>query len=381
MKILHIIESLGRGGAEQALVNLLPALRVRGIECEVAALWPPYVLASELEQKGIQVHRLDIARRRSVIKGTLKVSKCLRQGQFDIAHAHLFFSNLYMTLSCPLVPSARRIVTFHNLGYASYPANTLWRTFRKQIQGILTRYCTHSQIAVSTAVAQHYSAHLKLLNIQVIPNAFPTNELHPDSELNHTKIRARYDIGPNELVIVVPGRLVPEKNHAMLLQALGILKQKNLRPRVLIFGDGPLQASLNKMLITEALEGQVVLHRTIPHSELMQIVQAADMFIIASKFEGFGLAPAEAMALAKPVIATRVGGLTDLIEDGVSGLLVPPEDAASLADGIAQLMAKPALRERLGQAGRKRIETCFSVDVIADRYVRYYETLLTNNKN
>lgn len=375
MKILHIIESLPIGGAEQVLVNLVPKLCDRGLNCEVAALWSPYTLASQLESQNIPVHRLNIPYRWSILKASLKLNELLRKKQYDIIHSHLFFSDFYTALSYPLFPSACRVVSFHNLAYASYPANSLWTKFRKQMHSFLIRNCTDAQIGVSTAVAEHYVTHLKLENVNVIHNGFPTDELYPSATLNKKEIHARYSIHPHEFVIIVPGRLVPEKDHAVLLQAIKIMKKKNLYPKVLIFGNGPLKSWLYHKLVKEQLLGQVILYDAIPHEELMRVVQAADIFVLPSIYEGFGLAHAEAMAMAKPVITTRVGGLTDLIEDDVSGILVPPKDADSLANAIAQLMKDDHRREQLGQAARKRIETCFSVNVIADRYVNFYKQL------
>lgn len=375
MKILNIIESLTQvGGAEQALVNLLPALRARGLECEVAVLWPPYTLAADLEKNGIKVHRLDIPYRWAVIKGTLKLAELLKKRNFDIIHAHLFFAEFYTALTYPIVPSPRRVISFHNLAYDTHPADTIWKKFRKQMQSFLLRYGTNSQIGVSAAVAKHYSAHLNLENVKVIHNAFPINDVQ--QQIKQDQVQARYGIAPNEFVMIMPGRLSPEKNHNILLQALTILKQRNLYPHLFIVGDGPLRDSLYKKIIKEQLLEQVILHEAISHEELLSLIHAVDISVITSTSEGFPLAPAEAMALAKPVIATRVGGVTDLIEDGVSGLLVPSEDAVSLADKIAQLMTNPKLRELLGQGGRKRIETCFSVDVIANRYVDYYKYII-----
>jgi len=387
MRILYVIESLGRGGAERALVNLLPALQARGIECEVAVLWSevavlgsPYPLASELEKRGIQVHYLNLHHRWSIIEGIAKMVVLLRKGHFDIVHAHLFFAEFYTALSCPLVPLPRRVVSFQNLGYTAYPANTLWKKFRKRMHSFLIRYCTQFQIGCSTAVAKHYSAHLKLQNVKVIYHLFPVDELQPNPKLDKAKVRARYNVTPDEFVIIMPGRFVPEKNHSGLLEALRLLKQRNLRPRLLIVGEGPLKDLLRQKLVDEQLLEQVVLHDMIPkHEELMRVVQAMDIFVMPSISEGFPLAPAEAMALEKPVLATSVGGLTELIENKVSGLLVPPGDASSLADKIAQLMADPALRERLGQGGRKRIETCFSLEMCADHYVNYYKTIVAHN--
>jgi glycosyltransferase involved in cell wall biosynthesis len=380
MKILHIIESLPIGGAEQVLVNLIPKLCDRGLNCEVAALWPPYTLAPQLESQNIQVHRLNIPYRWSLIEASFKLNKLLHKKQYDIIHAHLFFSDFYTALSYPLFPSARRVVSFHNLAYASYPANTLWKKFRKQMHSFLVRNCIDAQIGVSTAVAEHYSAHLKLENVNVIHNGFPIDKLYPSSTLKKTEIQARYNISPHEFVIIVPGRLVPEKDHGVLLQAIKILKQKKLCPKVLIFGNGPLKSWLYQKLVKEQLLGQIILNEAIPHKELMDVIQATDLFVMPSIYEGFGLAHAEAMAMAKPVITTSVGGLTDLIENDVSGILVPPKDADSLANAIAVLMKDDHKREQLGQAARKRIETCFSVNVIADRYVNFYNKILTNQK-
>ncbi len=381
MKILHIIESLSIGGAEQVLVNLIPKLCDRGLNCEVAALWSPYTLASKLESHNIPVHSLNISYRWSLIEASFKLNKLLRKKQYDIIHAHLFFSDFYTALSYPLFPSARRVVSFHNLAYASYPANTLWKKFRKQIHSFLVRNCIDAQIGVSTAVAEHYSAHLKLENVNVIHNGFPIDKLYPSPTLKKTEIQARYNISPHEFVIIVPGRLVPEKDHGVLLQAIKILKQKNLCPKVLIFGNGPLKSWLYQKLVKEQLLGQIILNEAIPHKELMDVIQATDLFVMPSIYEGFGLAHAEAMAMAKPVITTSVGGLTDLIENDVSGILVPPKDADSLANAIAVLMKDDHKREQLGQAARKRIETCFSVNVIADHYVNFYNRILTNQKN
>ncbi len=377
MKILNVIDSLTQvGGAEQALVNLLPALQARGLECEVAVLWPPYTLATELEKNGIKVHRLDIPNRWAVIKGSIKLAELLKKKKFDIIHAHLFFAEFYTALTYPIVSSPRRVVSFHNLAYDTDPADTNWKKIRKQMQSFLLRYGTNSQIGVSTAVAEHYSANLNLQNVKVIHNAFPIQNLACEDK----KIREHYAIADNEFIIIMPGRLSPEKNHKILLQALTIIKQKKLYPRLLIVGDGPLRDSIQKKIVKAQLSEQVILHHGIPNHELKAIMQVADVLVMPSISEGFGLVHAEAMSVSTSVIATRVGGVIDLIEDGISGLLFPSGDAASLADKIAQLMTNPKLREQLGQYGRKRIETCFSVDVIANKYVDYYNNIIRNIK-
>jgi glycosyltransferase involved in cell wall biosynthesis len=381
MKILHIIETLGRGGAERGLVDLLLLLRSHGIECEVAALYGPYTLASELEKQGIRVHRLDLSHRWSIIEGIFKVAALLQKGHFDIIHARLFFASLYTALSRPLRPSIYRVTSFHNETFIGFPANTLWKKFRKQMESLLTRYWIDGHVAISAAVAQDYATNLKLPHIKVIHNAFPIDILRPTPNLDRQAVLAHYGVDSKKFVIIAVGRLVPQKGYDTLLQALEILKSKGLFPSLIIFGDGPLENEIRHSLMTKQLLEQVILHDAIPQNELLPVIQASDILVMPSKFEGFGRAAAEAMALERPVIASRVGGLMEFIEDGVSGILVPVGDATLLAASIERLMADELLRKQLGQAARKRIETDFSLEKCAERYVNYYETLLTNNKN
>ncbi|TGO03301.1 hypothetical protein PN36_08940, partial [Candidatus Thiomargarita nelsonii] len=348
-------------------------------ECEVAALYAPYTLASELEKRGIRVHRLDLSHRWSIFEGTFKIVSLLRKGRYDVIHATLFFAGLYMALSRPFVQSSRRVITFQIENFTGFPANTIWKKFRKQIEKLFTRYWIDGHVAISTAVAQDYATHLELPHIDVIHHSIPIDLLRPIQNLERQEVLARYGVDSNKFIIIAPARLVPQKGHDILLQALEILKEKGRLPCVLILGDGPLENDIRHTVVTKQLSEQVVLHSAISNEELMPVVQASDMFVLPSIFEGFGVAPAEAMALERPVIASRVGGLMELIEDEVSGILVPVGDASSLADSIERLMADELLRQKLGKAGRKRIETRFSVDVIADRYTNYYKAILAQN--
>lgn len=376
MKILQIIESLGRAGAEQALVNILPTLQGRGHQCEVAVLWPPYHLAENLQSAGIVVHRLDLNYRWNLAKGITKLTSLCRQCQYDAIHAHLFFAALYAATSRPLAPVPRRIVSFHNLGYDSYPATTLWKKVRKALDGWLMRHWLDGWTAVSQGSAQHYQMHLGLSDIVVIPNAFPVDILAPNGVVNRDAVLSKYGVSSQDFAIVVPGRLVPEKGHRYLLQALKLLGEKGVSPKVLIFGNGPLAQPIAEYIARQGLQGQVIIQPAVPHQELLAIIQATDMLAIASTHEGFGLVAAEAMALKRPVLATRVGGLTELVEEGLSGLLVPPADPVALAEGMVKLIRDPDLRERLGKGGRERIETHFSADAIATQWEKYYQNLI-----
>jgi len=119
---------------------------------------------------------------------------------------------------------------------------------------------------------------------------------------------------------------------------------------------------------------QVEVLAAMPHEELLSIVAAADVLVLASTHEGFPLVPVEAALLRVPVLATRVGGLPELIEDGTSGLLVEPGDPTALADGLARLAADPGLRRRLGEAGRQAASR-FSPEAQVPRWIEFYSGL------
>ena len=380
VKILFIIESLAStGGAEHALVNLLPALVGAGYECEVAALWSPYDLSIRLGDKGIKVHKLELKFRWDIFGGVYKLFKLNKLNKYQIIHAHNFFPSFYTAISKPFFMDVKRITTFHNLGYDSFPANTLYKKARKKIDSLLNRFFIDEHIGVSNAVACSYKKHLKLKNISVINNAVPVDEIVEQGKKNIDVIK-KYRLDDDCFLIVMPARLIREKGHKYMLEAMKILKAKGVTPKLLILGDGVLKNDICRQIEELQLDEQVILKSTIPHGELFPIIKRADAVVLSSTHEGFPLAPTEAMALYTPVIATNVGGLPDLIEDGISGLLIPSKDSSVLATSIERLINEPDLRRELANGGWDRINENFRVEVIVKKWDRFYRNFL-NSKN
>ena len=360
LRILHVIESLGRAGAEQALVNVLPVLVLDGHRVDVAALWGPYPLAEALESKGVRVYRLDLSHRWNVVEGVARLQSLIQRERYDVLHAHSFFSAMYVALTRPLSPRPRRVVTFHNLGYDSFPANTTWRRARKRIDASLMRHGVDVRLAVSGATARHYEHHLQLPPIDVQYNAIavPAQSIADGSS-----------VAPS---LMFCGRLVHEKGHRYFLEALTTLKARGVSPPAMIVGDGPLQSEIAADIARRELGSQVTMRPAVPHDEMIALMRRAQIVVMASTHEGFPLTPAEAMALGIPVIATRVGGLPELIEDGVEGLLVPPKDPGALADAIERLLGDPHLRSRFGDKGKARITASFSDRAVAAQLTNRY---------
>ncbi len=379
MRILVMIESLGRGGAERALVYLLPRLQARGFCFEVAALWPPYDLAPELETAGIPVHRLDIRFKWNLLAACWKIAFLCRVSRFDILHSHLFFAAFYSALTWPFSPRTVRLVTLHNLGYDVSPAFDLSRKLLKVVDGLFMRTCIDAHIAVSARVAQHYLLNLGLREITVIPNALPVSFSLP-SKVDRAKVFARYNLPGGQFLVLMVGRFAKEKGHRYLLEAVEMLRRRNLHLAVLIIGDGPLAEEIANEIRSRKLDDRVKIHPAIPHTELLDVMEAADVLVLPSTHEGFPLAPAEAMLMGKPVLATAVGGLPELIEDGISGLLVPPANPEALCAGIAKLMSAPALRKKLGKAGRLRVTKSFSCEELVPVWQQFYENLFRKRR-
>src|SRR6266403_135817 len=372
-KLLHIIDTLGRGGAETVLVHLLPALQACGFHCEVAALRPPYDVGPELEHAGVIVHRLEIGSPWNMHQALGRLTSLARRGNFEILHAHLFPATLYCALTKALLPAPRRVVSFHNLDYGLHPANSLKWKGLKLVNAILMRHCIDAHVAVSEGVADHYREHFDLKSITVTHNVASANTTC--SNIDRQSIRASYGFSCDEFLMVMPCRFVLQKGHRYLLDAIELLRTRNIYTKVLLLGRGPIEANLLTEIHARGLANDIKLHPSLPRSKLMQIVQAADLFVMPSTHEGFPLAAAEAMLLARPVLATTVGGLPELIENDMSGLLVNPRDPEALANGIGRLFSNPELRMRLGENGRDRVLKKFTSDAIVPRWEKFYQDI------
>lgn len=375
MKILHVIEDLGPGGAEYLLLTLLPELKKNGLDCDVAALWPTYELLAPLESAGIVVHKLELKHRWNIPGGVFKLCKLLYRQQYDVVHAHLFFSTLYVGLSKFLFPGTYRVTTFHNLVYDSYPVTTRWKRIRWHIDRLCNTYLINAHIAVSEAVKQHYAHNLRLTDIQVINNCVRL----PDT-IDHAAARCQLvqqlGIQPDKFIVLMPGRLIPEKGHRYALEALYLLKREHTIVVLVIIGSGPLKQTIQADIDATGLNEHVIMCDALPQAELYRLMAGADSVLMASTHEGWGLIAAEANGLGRPLVATDVGGLSEVVLNGLSGMVVPAMDPRALAAALKQLMGAPDLRLRLGNYGRQYIRSNFSVDIIARKWVAYYQATL-----
>ena len=362
MKIIHVIDTLGRGGAERLLVMLLPELVRQGHDVGLAVRGAPYDLQPELEAAGVPVIRLPKRHKWNLIAGIGDLARATPEA--DILHAHLYFPAVNTALARILgLTQAKTCVTFHNLAYAGANRDGLKLRFRKVLARCVYPRGMDIKLAVSKSVAAHYGDALSLDRIDVVHNP-----------IDLTAIDAIQKLPPAPdapLHILLPGRLVPEKGHLDLMAALRDPRLVGRALRVTFAGHGPLHTELQDR--AGSVPFPIKITGTLDHAAFLSVMATADIVVVPSRFEGFGLTALEAMGLSKPVIASTAGGLPEVL--GETGRLVQVGDVDAIAGAIADLADDPGLRKTIGQAARARAETEFGLSAITHHLVRIYEAL------
>lgn len=368
MKILHVIDTLGVGGAERLVVMLLPELRRRGDGVAAAVIRPPHDLLPVLQEQDISVFALGPRYKWNLQSTAREIARLACRLDCDLIHAHLYFPAVTTALVKHLKLSrAATVVTFHNLAYnPGVNKRGPGLLLKKSLAAILYPRGYDAFTAVSGAVADHYAQALGLRGIEVIYN--PVDPVGIDSLALTSETP---DVSCSQLIL--PGRIVHEKGHFVFLQALSILRDIGWTLQATLAGDGPMRGQVESLARALGLGENVGTTGALEHTRMLQAIARADVVVLPSFSEGFPLTALEGMALSKPVVASSVGGLPEIIEHGQTGFLVPPRDPRALANSLASLMGDAALRCRFGAAGRRRVEQTFALPIIVDKLQALYE--------
>jgi glycosyltransferase involved in cell wall biosynthesis len=226
-------------------------------------------------------------------------------------------------------------------------------------------------IAVSEGLRRTYEG------IGVPPELFvtvPNGVARQDDRTSRAEARRALGLGPDQPVVLTVGRLTHMKGQWHLIDAVPGLAARFPGLAVVLLGDGPLRDSLQERAARAGVAGNVVFcgHRP----DARQLLAAADVFVLPSRHEGMPLAALEAMEAGLPVVATRVIGSAEVVDDGVTGALVRPGDPTALGAAVARLLAAPVLRRRQGAAGRRRYEDFFTRERMAVETAEVYESVL-----
>lgn len=385
IRVLCIIETLGRdGGAEQLVFSLAPELKKLGVEIEFVDLfsWSDD-LGIDLETMGYQVHRLNISHRWSLVEGLIKLQKILSKGKFDVLWGHLYFGNLYVQLVKLLFSNVQSIVTLHSEGYSKAPPKSMLGKIKTSIEGWLNSRA-NARVGVSNAVAKDYQDYFGWDDVKVVYNGVSTKSIPTQISGDERRIiRDSHGVGSDEFLIVVPARLIKKKGHIYLLRALAILKEQNkILAKAIFLGEkyGYYDDILRCISDCE-LDKVIRLNPPLSHPSLFNLFLAADVVVLPSLREPFGIAAAEAMVTGMPVILTKVDGFVELVGDSDCALMVQPENPQELADAILRLMTEPSLASILGAKGRRRILDNFDIGHCASAWRDQFINVMTKHES
>lgn len=364
--VVQYTDALALGGAERVLAMCAIGLGPRGWRSSVVLHEHPAVvpLRDELVAAGVTVRSLPPRRGPLGLASLPGIARSFRRLRPDVVHIHRPWApaGIAAVLAARLAGVPAVVATEH-LYVPGTPRRIL--LLRRLVDRLVG-----TTIAVSRPIGDVLTDRFGAPTgrVELIPNGIEPPEAPPASAVR--AVRASLDLPPGMSLIVVPARLEPQKGHAVLLEALAALSDV-----VAVFaGEGSSRAAIQAEAHRRGVADRV---RLVGHrADLPTLLVAADLVVLPSLDEGLPLAALEAMALGRVVVATRVGGLPDLIEDGVHGRLVPPSDPLALAQAIGTSLADPAGRAAMGGAAAERIRTDFSRDGMLDGVEAVYRALL-----
>lgn len=358
------------GGIQEHVAQLAKSLSAEGHEVRVVTARRDKHQPVHDTFAGMQVTRIPqfmlpkTQTAQYLARATAHVFGLRRRGLADVVHYHTFWPDAYTAFVVnKFVPT---VYTCHESRFLLMAdAGKFQRRLKlalKPFQGVIAPSTELLEVARQFGVSADQS--------MFVPNAVDTETFSPNVERG--SVRARYNIPDDCFLILCPRRLVPKNGVDFLIESLSQISRRHAL-RLLVVGDGPERASLDTLVHELKLEESVIFAGSRPNGELPKFYADADMVAIPSLKEATSIAGLEAMASARAVVATNVGGLPEIIQDEVTGLLVPARDPLALAAAIERLIKTPALRLRLGEAARQRVEKEFTWSQTARQTERVYE--------
>ena len=369
MRICHVFKITGVSGSENHLLALASHLdrnRYRLTFCLLVERGPDlsaYVAA--LEVVGVEVVRFPI---RADLDPLLlwRLARFLRAAKPDIVHTHLIHGDLYGTLAARLAGVPVVVSTKHN--------DDAFR--RSRFYAWLSRQVARRQdriIAISNHLAR-FAVEVEGLDADRIT----TIHYGLDGAAFRARVRdvagvrAEFDIPAAAPLAGVVARLDPQKGHVYLLRAWRqVTAALPEEARLLVVGDGPLRGELQQQTRDLGLEGSVIF--TGRRKDVPRLMAALDVVTLPSLWEGFGLVLLEAMAVARPIVASRVSAIPEIVADGETGLLVPPRDVNALAAALIELLRDHQQAAEMGRRGQERLEQEFTVERMVAQTEAVYE--------
>lgn len=364
-KISYLLPEMKWGGSEKHIIQLAAGLRQRGYDARITCLFREGLLACEVKERDIPFECLNLPYRWTPA-AVFRISKWIQSNPTDILHTCLFGFHFFAGLPArlaktPIILSSRREIA-------------QWQNWNHRLWERLGNLYADKIICCSKAVEQwtlekESAPPQKVLTIY---NGVDLNRFIPNG--NSAGVRQHFGIPADAPLIGTVANLSREKGYPYLLEACERIGEKNPDAWFLFVGFGPLEKELKER--AGKMKGHEQIIFTGARRDVPNLIRAMDVFILASVIEGFPNVLLEALAMAKPVVATNVGGIPELIGSGRTGILVPPKDGCQLAGAVCSLLEDPAYARSLGARGAELVRKNFSLERMIDQYEAFYLSLL-----
>ena len=363
IRVAHVVHQLDVGGLERVVINLIKNLPRDQWEASLYTLREGGQLVHELREDGFPVHHLN--KKDGVnYKLFFRIAGLFKQEKVDIVHCHNFGALLYGSVGSRLARTSGTVYTAHGI-YSSERLGRLKFARLLPVDRIL---------AVSADSREAMLAHGSMAPdaVETLPNGIDTTLF--GAKADSSELRAELGLPLDAPVFGIVARLSPEKMHSVLLDAMALLIKRVPNAVLVIVGDGDIRADLEKHAAEIDVTSNVSFLGV--RSDVHRLLQALDVFVLSSRAEGLSLTLLEAAAAGLPIVATDVGGNSEVVVDGQTGILVEPNNPSALAAAMERIATDPERGRSMGELGRARVNEFYSLDAMVKRYEAVYYDVL-----
>jgi glycosyltransferase involved in cell wall biosynthesis len=366
-KVALFTDSDAFAGTERHMLELARGLAIEGVPVSLACS-PGSPLAERAANEKLPI--IAVEKRGGIdLRAVNALAAVLADGRIDVIHSHNGRCAFHAALAVKRAGRGSAVATQHFIDPARTlrrgPAGMLSRALHRWIASRTAHFIAVSEAAREAMIARGEAA----AKISVVPNGISepdVSKIEPPES-----IRQSFGLKPGVPLVVCVARLEPEKDVPTLVRAMSLLAEKVPDAVCVIAGEGLLAARLAAEISGAHLEKRVILAGF--RSDALALIRAGDLFVLPSLAEPFGLVLLEAMALSRAVVATRAGGPVEIVDDGITGRLVPPQDPAAMAQAIGELLSSPETLREMGTRGAARFREKFTTTQMARATRQIYE--------
>ncbi len=365
MRISHVVENLNRGGLERVVIDLAKAQAAAGHDCQVICLYDKGGLAGELEAVGVPVVAAE-KRDGADLRAIGRIRRALRTHRTEVLHSHNGIPHYY-AMAAALGLGIKRVVnTRHGMGDVNPSSRREW-LFKQSMR------LTDVAVAVSEAAGRRLAdtGTVPARKLQVIPNGIHVGPFHVRSDDARRHLAHQLGFAPETHLIGFVGRLNWAKDLETMVAAFALVRAQRDDVALVLVGEGGERGLVEAAIAKAGLQREVVLLGD--RSDVPQLLPAFSLFAMSSISEGYSIALLEACASALPIVATRVGGNSEIVTDGSNGRVVDPRNPLEIAQAMLEVLADPERARAMGLAGRDWLLANATFEVMAARYEAVYD--------